>query len=136
MKKLKDAVGYLTCGFVMTMKKNNSDYIGYILKYDGSIFKDVFIIEIEKFLTQFPNIEKQLDKGFSYHAVYDFETKKYQRSIISSDKKEGYKTLKPEEIIENFQVLNASFLDGMIDLDTKIANKKDTNPEKQKRKVS
>ncbi len=136
MKKVKDAVGYLTCGFVMTMKKDNSDYIGYILKYDGSIFEDVFIIEIENFLTQFPNIEKQLDKGFSYHAVYDIETKKYQSSIISSDKKEGYKTLKPEEIIEKLQVLNTNFLDGIIDLDTKIANQMNKIQEKQKRKAS
>lgn len=141
MEKLDKVINYIKGGSVLLIKRSDFSssepiYDGYIVKYDGSIFKDVLIVKSENTLTQFPNIKKQLDKGFSYYVVYDFEKKKYQSSIIGPNKKERYKTLTSEEIIENFQVLSGSFLDGMIDLDTKIASKANTNQEKQKRKVS
>lgn len=141
MGKLDKVIDYIKDGSVLLIKRSDLSssepiYDGYIVKYDGSIFKDVLLIKSENILTQFPSIEKQLDNGFSYHVVYDFENKKYQSSIIGQNKKERYKTLISEEIIEDFQVLSGSFLDGMIDLDIKIASKTNTNQEKQKKKVS
>ena len=141
MEKLDKVLDYAKSGSVLMIKRsdlssNKPVYDGYIIKYDGSIFKDVLVVKPENILTQFPNMEKQLEKGFSYHVVYDFEKKKYQSSIICSNKEGEYKTVTSEEIIEKFQVLSESFLDGMIELDNKIANKTDTNREKQKRKVS
>lgn len=121
MEKLERKLKYISNYAVVIIRKEEEKYLGYILKYDGKIFKDVGITDSEQFITQFPSIKKQLENGFSYHLVYNFDIHKYQSSLIQSGKKEKYQILKQEEIIEDFTVLGNSILDSMIELDHKIA---------------
>lgn len=123
MEKLERKMEYMSNYSVVMIRRENKEYIGYILKYDGKIFQDVKIADPLSFIIQLPNIKKQLDEGFSYHLVYNFDYQKYQSSLIQSDKKEKYRLLKQEEIIEDFIVLGDSILDSMIELDHKIAKK-------------
>lgn len=138
MRCFSNAVKYLKSGFVITIKKENSNYDSYILKYDGNLFKDTFIIELGEILNQFPNIIEQLNNGFSYHVIYDFENKQYQMTIIDQDHNRIQKALFQKEILEDYQVFSKKLLDGMIELDTKIGQQRseDKNTNKQKRLVS
>ena len=121
MEKLERKLKYISNYAVVIIRKEEEKYLGYILKYDGKIFKDVGITDSEQFITQFPSIKKQLENGYSYHLVYNFEYYKYQSSIILSNKKKKYQLLTPKETVEDFTVLSDSILDSMIELDHKIA---------------
>lgn len=121
MEKLERKMEYMSEYSVIMIRKEEEEYIGYILKYDGKIFKDVQVADAQVFINQFPSIKKQLQKGFSYHLVYNFDLRKYQSTMIKLDKKEKYQILKQEEIIEDFTVLGNSILDSMIELDHRIA---------------
>ena len=115
------------------IRKEEEIYIGYILKYDGEVYKDVKITDAQFLISQFPNIKKQLESNFSYHLVYNFELHKYQSSIILPEKKKKYQILKQEEIVEDFIVLGNSILESMIELDHTIA-KRELNRKQLKRK--
>lgn len=112
---------YMSEYSVVMIRKEKENYIGYILKYDGEIFRDVKMADAQVFINQFPNIKKQLENNFSYHLVYNFDLRKYQSSLILPEKKEKYRIVRKEEIVENFTVSGDSILDSMIELDHKIA---------------
>lgn len=122
MEKLERKMEYMSEYSVVIIRKEEENYIGYILKYDGEIFKDVKIADAQVFINQFPNIKKQLENNFSYHLVYNFDLCKYQSSIILSNEKWKHRILKQEEIIEDFTVFDDNILDSMIELDYKIGN--------------
>lgn len=124
MEKLERKMEYMSEYSVVMIRKEEEIYIGYILKYDGEIYKDVKITDAQFLISQFPNIKKQLENNFSCHLVYNFEIHKYQSSIILSSKRGKYKVVKQEEIVEDFIVLGNSILESMIELDHTIAKRK------------
>ncbi len=75
MKSFVQAIANLTSGFDIMIKKNYLLYDGYLLKYDGSIFKDISLIDLDSIIDQLPNIKKQLDAGYSYYGSYSLEQK-------------------------------------------------------------
>ena len=139
MKKLQDAIESVKYGAVLTINKDKykiNTYNSCIVLYDGRIFKDVKAVELGDFIKIIPNIANQLNLGYTYQVKYLFEEQKYQSNIVHCIRKGGYKELDYYETIHNFEVFNGSFLDSIIELDTKIANGIDKNLDKTKRKVS
>lgn len=126
MKRLEDVIDSVKYGSILIIKQSNknNEYEGTVIRQDGKIFDDVLSVEIGKFLNLLPNIKKELDKGFVYHASYNFEPNNYQSSIININDNNKYSNITSNQIIEEFQVLSNSVLDSMIDLDSKIATEK------------
>lgn len=126
MKKLEDAISNIRYGSVLIIKKNQSEnkheYNSCIIVYDGRIFEDVKVVELGDLLKMVPNITSQLDQGYIYQFKYLSAEGKYKSTIVHRVKEGGYKELFKDEIINDFEVLSDNFLDGIIDLDTKIAN--------------
>lgn len=125
MKRLEDVIDCVKYGSILIIKQNhkNNEYEGTIIRQDGKIFDDVLSVEIGKFLNLLPNIKNEIDKGYIYHALYNFEPKTYQSSIIDINNNK-YTNIASNQIIDEFQVLSNSVLDSMIELDTKIATEK------------
>lgn len=127
MKKIEEVIDYVKDGSVLIIKKPDLDsaesgYYSYIIKYDGSIFKDVISAEINNVLSLIPNIKEQLNIGYSCRVLYDFENKQYHSSVIKPVEDIKYKKILPEQLVEDFQVSNDDFLESIINLDTKIVN--------------
>lgn len=123
MEKLERKMEYMSEYSVVMIKMEKEGYFGYILKYDGEIFQDVKIADAQFLISHFPNIKKQLENNYFYHLVYNFDLRKYQSSLILPEKKEKYRIIKQEEIVDDFIVSGNSILDSMIELDHMIAVK-------------
>ena len=127
MKKLQDAVENVKYGSVLTINKdiynpNNNKYCGCISLYDGRILTDVKSVRLGDFLKLVPNISNELDQGYTYQVKYLSEERKYQSSIMYCVRKGGYKEPNSYETVKNFEFISDSFLDSIIELDSKIAN--------------
>ena len=122
MKSFEKAIEKLSFGFVFTIKRDNLIYNGYLLKYDGDIFKDILLVDVGPILDQFPHIKKEINYGYSYYGFYDMEQQLYQSTIIKPEQKGKHKALLPEEILDDYQVFHKDFISSIIELDTKIAN--------------
>lgn len=123
MKKLDDVVYSVQYGSVLTINKNkivrDELYGSCLIVFDGTISMDVKKVELGNFLSMIPNIQKQLDKGFTYIVKYLYEEEKYHSSIIIHTEEDSYKNQK--NIVNNFQVLSDDFFNSILELDTKIA---------------
>lgn len=127
MKKLEDVIQNIRYGSVLTINKDffnqkNDEYNSCIIVYDGRIFKDVKAVEIGDLLRMVPNITYQLDQGYIYQFKYLSEEGKYKSTIVHRVREGGYKESYKDETINDFEVLSDNFLEGIIELDTKIAN--------------
>lgn len=137
MKSFEKAIENLMSASVITMKKHHLTYDGYLLKYDGNIFKDTSLIELGALLEQFPNIKNELDNGYTYYGLYDFEKDEYQSTIIIPGIKRKGRTVIQEEILDDYQVFHKDFISSIIELDTKIASQNlEPKQEHQKKLVS
>lgn len=135
MKKLEDAIQNVKEGCVLTINKcKENSYSSCLVLYDGLVFKDVKEVELGNFLNNIPNIQKELDNGLIYKVSYLFEEHKYQSTIIRYVREGGYKEKPQEEIVDDYLVISDSFLDSIMELDTKLAHK-DKNTKKLKQKV-
>ena len=127
MKKLEDAIENVKEGCVLTINKHNNTekklYASCLMVYDGVVFQDVKAVELGNFLNNLPNIQKELDNGYIYKVSYIFGEQKYQSTIIRYVREGGYKEKPQEEIVDDYLVISDSFLDSIIKLDTKLANK-------------
>lgn len=137
MKKFEDAIQNVKEGCELTINRCSRNdespvYASCLTLYDGGVFKDVKAVELGIFLTNIPNIQKELDNGLIYKVSYLKEEQKYQSTIIRYVREGGYKEKPQEEIVDNYLVISDSFLDGIIELDTKLANKNSNKKSKQK----
>lgn len=126
MKKLEEVIEYVKDGSVLIIRKSaleSENYYSYIMKYDGSIFEDIIAAEINKVISDIPNIREQVDKGYSCRVLYSIEHKQYHSSIIKPVEDAKYKKISSEHLVQNYQVFNEDFLESIINLDTKIASK-------------
>ena len=125
MKKLEEVINYVKDGSVLLIKRSTleeEEYFSYIIKYDGGVFKDVILAEINEVISEIPNITEQLNLGNSFCVLYSVENKQYRSSVISNIENSKNKKLFEEKIIQGFQVSSEDFLGSIIDLDGKIAN--------------
>lgn len=128
MKKLEDAIENIKEGCILTISRYSRSnekplYSSCLSIYDGLVFQDVKAVELGNFLNNIPNIQKELDNGYAYKVKYLFEQHKYQSTIIRYIKTGGYKERIEEEIVDNYLAICDSFLDSIIELDTKLATK-------------
>lgn len=126
MKKLEDVIINIRYGSVLAINKDfssvkNNEYNSYIIVYDGRVFKDVKVVELGEFLKIMPNITSQLDQGYIYQFKYISEKGKYKSTITHQVRDGGYKEPFKDKTINDFEVFSDNFLDGIIELDTKIA---------------
>ncbi len=137
MNNIEKISNHLKDGSLIIIKKIKNQYQGYILKHDGNIFQDVIAINLEKLICEFPNIQKALDSGLTYHAVYDFENRKYKSSIIKrQDEKTQSKMITNEERLDGLQALCYDYLDSLIEIDIKTQKYQKKGKELQKKKIS
>lgn len=125
MKKLEEVINYVKDGSVLLIKKSDTEseeYYSYIIKYDGGVFKDVILAELNEVISEIPNIAEQLNLGNSFCVLYSIENKQYRSSVIANIENSKNKKLFEEKIIKGFQVSSEDFLVSIIDLDGKIAN--------------
>lgn len=118
MKELSDVINNIKFGSILCIdhyiSSNKNIYNSYLKEYDGDIFLDVKTVNLGNLLEHLSNIKKLLNEGYSYQLLYDFIEKKFQSTI--------YKKINLDECISVFQTSNTDYLEGMIELDTKIAS--------------
>lgn len=141
MKKLQDEIENIKYGHTLIVKwdkfsQKTNQYNGYTLLYDGSVFKDVRAVEVGDFFKILPNIAHQLELGYTYQLKYLSKEKKYESTITKRIRKGRSEEVYEDIIINNFNTVSDNFLDGIIALDTKIAqfNNKVKNIEIEKTK--
>ena len=136
MKKLEEIVECLKEGSIFTIKKyfyseDKSDYSSCITIYDGKIFKDVKTVEIRELLTNIPNIKEQIDNGYTYHVKYDREKNVFENAIVSETIKDKYKEVSLYHTVNDLLAISSDFLDGIIELDTRIISYKEREVSKR-----
>lgn len=127
MKELKDAINEVRNGSILTINKNilnqkEPTYDSCLIVYDGDILVDVKGVELGDFLSQLPNIKKQLDNGYIHKISYNDEEGIYQSAIIKSLIDSECKKNHQEKPVNDFLTLSEDILNSIIDLDKKIAN--------------
>jgi len=141
MKKLEEIIEYIKEGSIFTIKKyfyneDKSNYSSCITIYDGRIIMDVKTVEIRDFLLNIPNIKQQIDEGFIYRVQYDRERNVFENAIVSETTKDKYVSASFYEIVNNLLVNSTDFLDGIIELDTRIISAKDNESKMSKHLVT
>ena len=130
MKKLEEIIECLKGGSVFTIKKyfyseDKSAYSSCITIYDGRIFKDVKTVEIRDFLLNIPNIKKLIDNGFTYQIKYDREKNVFENAIVTETTQDKYKEVSLYHTVNDLLAISSDFLDGIIELDTRIISTKE-----------
>ena len=88
MKKLEAVLKNIKTGnqFIIRKDKYNEIY-GAEMQYDGEIPKDMVLVEIDKFMKEFPHLVKQLTKDNIYRLYYNLHNREYISMIIDKDEK-------------------------------------------------
>ena len=138
MKEIKDVKEDIRYGNVLTVSSNNdkTEYYACMTKYDGRVFKDVIEIQIGSFLDQIPNIKENIGYGKYLKVEYDFDNGEYKSAIMYKIREGGYKEPFQEQVWKNLCNQSPILEESLIDLDTKIASRKNQESQKQKQKVS
>ena len=117
MIEFTDAINEIKFGSIIFIDSINS----YIRKYDGDIFKDVKTVRLGNILDELSSIKLLLSEGYIFHIMYDMEHEEYINIIHKGD----FDTSKKEVIIEEesdmYEIVGASLIDCIIELDTQIA---------------
>ena len=86
MKKLEETLANIKTGNHFVVKKDNENKIyGAELRYDGDIPMDMVLVNIDKFVKEFPNLIKQLTCDNIYRLTYDMHNKKFISIIADKD---------------------------------------------------
>lgn len=139
MKELSDVINNLKFGTILCIdsciSSNQHTYSSYIKKYDGDIFLDVKSVNLGNLLDCLVNIKKLLNEGYSYQLLYNFGEEKFQSTIYKGNH-HNKKEINLDDCISVFQTSSVDYLEGMIELDNKIASSKSlTQKEKIKMQV-
>lgn len=139
MKELSDVINDLKFGTILCIdsriSNNQHTYSSYIKKYDGDIFLDVKSVNLGNLLDCLVNIKKLLNEGYSYQLLYNFGEEKFQSTIYKGNNP-NKKEINLDDCTSAFQTFSDDYLEGMIELDTKIASTKSlTQKEKIKMQV-
>ena len=88
MKKLEAVLKNIKTGNQFVIRKDKYDEIyGAEMRYDGEIPKDMVLVEIDKFMKEFPHLIKQLTKDNIYRLYYNLHNREYISMIIDKDEK-------------------------------------------------
>lgn len=88
MKKLEAVLKNIKTGNQFVIRKDKYDEIyGAEMQYDGEIPKDMVLVEIDKFMKEFPHLIKQLTKDNIYRLYYNLHNREYISMIIDKDEK-------------------------------------------------
>lgn len=138
MKEVKEVKEDIKYGNILTVSSNmdKTEYYACMAKYDGRILKDVLEVQVGDFLEQLPNIKEQIGYEKYLKVAYDFEKKEYQSAIMHKTRDGGYQEPFQEQVWGNLCTKSIVLEESLIELDTKIANQKNQESQKQKIKVS
>lgn len=133
MKEIVDVKEAIESGSILTVFGNDG-YCACLTRYDGRVLEDVHEVKIGHFLEHLPNIKEIIKIDRYLKIEYDILKKVYQSAIMHQIRRGGYKEEFSEETIADFSIKSSNLEEGLISLDTKIANngKTNNNPVKQK----
>ena len=133
MKEIVDVKETIESGSILTVFGNDG-YCACLTRYDGRVLEDVHEFKIGHFLEHLPNIKEIIKIDRYLKIEYDILKKVYQSAIMHQIRRGGYKEEFSEETIADFSIKSSNLEEGLISLDTKIANngKTNNNPVKQK----
>lgn len=133
MKEIVDVKETIESGSILTVFGNDG-YCACLTRYDGRVLEDVHEVKIGRFLEHLPNIKEIIKIDRYLKIEYDILKKVYQSAIMHQIRRGGYKEEFSEETIADFSIKSSNLEEGLISLDTKIANngKTNNNPVKQK----
>ncbi len=133
MKEIVDVKETIESGSILTVFGNDG-YCACLTRYDGRVLEDVHEVKIGHFLEHLPNIKEIIKIDRYLKIEYDILKKVYQSAIMHQIRRGGYKEEFSEETIADFSIKSSNLEEGLISLDTKIANngKTNNNPVKQK----
>ena len=133
MKEIVDVKETIESGSILTVFGNDG-YCACLTRYDGRVLEDVHEVKIGHFLEHLPNIKEIIKIDRYLKIEYDILKKVYQSAIMHQIRRGEYKEEFSEETIADFSIKSSNLEEGLISLDTKIANngKTNNNPVKQK----
>ena len=82
MKKFDELMTYVKGGWMLKIISNDNVRHGFMIKYDGKIFRDVIEVDITKLKHELPYLMSEINDKSYYQLSYNHDKELYQSVIV------------------------------------------------------
>ena len=88
MKSIEKVLKNIKVGNNLTITKDNGNMIGIETRYDGSVFKDNYMVDLSYFIKKYPNLVKTINEKTIYYLFYNSKTDLFENVLIDKENSE------------------------------------------------